>query len=684
MDPFVAFATGIAASLILGLPGSWYFVKRHRLKLANGTSPTLEQAVTAASHKITEEITQQTEEQFCTLLHTMAIPIWLRDPDLNVVFVNHAAQNSDGLIDYAHGLATRALETGEPQKEARMLTSNGQRRVMEITETPLESGMGGTDEAGTIGICIEQVVSAAHNPDQPSGRSIEQATYGRMIEALHAGIAIYGADKRLRNFNAAFANMWSLDAVWLEQSPTITQISERLRDERRLPEVSNFTEFRSEESKRFTSQTATSEDTLYLPDGRALRLTIAPGVADTVNAARGLTYIYEDITGALTIQRSYKSLDAVQRQTIDNLQESVALFGSDGRLKLHNASFAALWALPDNALESELHLSDVVEYMRDPDENNDVWTARRAKIMANLTHRQKHQDRIRRPDGKVYDLSCVPLSDGALLISYQDVTEEAEVERALQERAEILEETDRLKSKFIADVSYEARTPLTTISGFAQIMNGEYFGELNTRQKEYMNGILQTADNLQLVIADILELAAIESGAASLEKDAIDLHNMLFHSLELFSEHARTKSLYMDFIVPIDIGWISADEKRLKQVVFNLLSNAIRFTPNHGGVQLSAERNDDGIKIIVSDSGTGIPKADLDRFWQKFQKGEQPEGDPGGAGLGLALVKSFIELHGGTVSIISPRNRGTRVTCFLPATGTEGGDARNAFDYGED
>ncbi|MBT4888836.1 MAG: PAS domain-containing protein [Rhodospirillales bacterium] len=673
MDSLLAFASGIAVSLGIGVPGAWYLMRRRaRQPVATAsTVPHHSQAIEQAM----EEATAETEEQFCALLDAMPTPIWMRDPDLNVAFANHAActQNKDGktLIDHTQSLAVRAIETGERQNETSTIEEDGTHRILKITETPLGPGK------GTIGICLEHQMSADDVINKAAGGG--QESLDRMLEALHAGVAIYGPDKHLRGFNSAFANLWSLNEAWLGESPNLSQVIEKLRDERRLPEVTDFKAFRKAENDRFETQTTTREETLYLPDGRAVKQTVAPG-APGESSEGGLTYIFEDITDALAMQRSFKTLDAVQRHTIDNLQEAVALFGSDSRLKLHNAPFAALWKLPDDVEENEPHISDVVDLMREANEDEASWSGRREQIMVVMTRRTKHHDRIRRGDGKVYDLACVPLPDGALLISYLDVTEEDEVESALRARAEILEETDRLKSKFIADVSYEARTPLTTINGFAQIMNAEYFGELNARQKEYVQGIQRTADNLQLIIADILELAAIESGTAALSKDAIDLHALLAHSMELFGEHARSKSLYIAFDVPIDIGWISADEKRLKQVIFNLLSNAIRFTPDRGGVRLSAERTKDEISITVADDGTGIPQADIERIFQKFQKGNQPEGDSGGAGLGLSMVKSFIELHGGHVSIKSPRNRGTTVICTLPATGTEGGDARNAFE----
>ncbi len=612
------------------------------------------------------------------ILDSIPLPLWLRDPELALAYTNETARNSGNMAaDRGAEIARRAQTDGHAHTERRVLEADGNRRVMEITEAPLGHG------AGTIGFAVEH--EAPRTDELENTLMRERAIFDQMLEALGSGVAIFDADKRLESFNSAYAGLWGLPEDWLVERPTLTQVIEKLRDERRLTEVADFRIYRTEENALFDHLQEPLERTMHLPDGRAIRNTVAPA------SHGGLMHVYDDITDKLSLQRSYKTLDAVQRHTIDNLQESVAVFGGDGRMKLHNAAFAKLWdlALPDAGPENDPgpHLSEIVDRMRDPHEDPDEWATRRSAILSSLTRRREHKARFRRGDGQVLDVASVPLPDGAVLVSYLDVTEEAQVEDALRARAEMLEETDRLKSKFIADISYEVRTPMTNITGYSQILDAGYFGDLTPRQQEYVQGIQASAESLMTVVADILELAAIESGTAVLDKDAIDLHALLAPTMGLITERARHKDLYLTFDVPTNIGWLSADGRRLKQVVFNLLSNAVRFTPARGGVRLSASRDDSGVIIEVADTGIGIPQADIDRVFQKFTKGDQPEGEPdgagqsagAGAGLGLAMVKSFVELHGGAVGIKSSPNRGTTVTCTLPATGTEGGDARDAF-----
>ncbi len=615
---------------------------------------------------VQEPLTSDAEQQMRTVFNAMPIPVWLRDPDLELAFANdRAGVAGSAVAGRATEIATRALREGGTQTEQRMLDVDGSRRVLEITESPL--GPGG----GTVGFAVEHKAGGASEITR--ALQSQRSLFEQMLDPLSVGIVMYNADKRVSYVNRAFVTLWQMDEAWLEDRPTLSQVLDRMRDTRLLPEVPDFRAYRTAENDLFQTLDTPDERTLYLPDGRTVRTTVARA------GNGGITYIYEDISERLDLQRSYKTLDLVQRHTIDNLQEAVAVFGNDGRLKLHNDRFATLWALGEETTQAEPHMSRIVEHMRDDGETDEGWQTRRNHILAHLTRRQSHRERVQRLTGKVFDVAYEPLPDGAVLVSYLDVTDEATVEAALRARTEILEETNRLKSKFIDDVSYEIRTPMTTISGFSEILGAGYFGELSPRQEEYVNGIRATAETLMAVIADTLELAAIESGTVKLEKDAIDLHALLAGCMKLMTERARQKEIHLAFDVPTDIGWLSADEQRLKQVIFNLLGNAVRFTPKRGGIRLSAERTVDEVILSVADTGVGIPQADIDRVFQKFTKGDQPEGEPEGAGLGLAMVKGFLELHGGTVDIVSRPNRGTTVTCRLPATGTEGGDARDAF-----
>ena len=459
-----------------------------------------------------------------------------------------------------------------------------------------------------------------------------------------------------------------MDKDWLTEGPELGEILEKLRELRRLPEVADFPEFKAQQLSMFETLPAPAEKLLHLPDGRTIKSLC------NRHGSGGLVFVFDDVTDKLDLERSVKALDAVQRETLNNLHEGVAVFGGDGRLKLHNPVFAALWNFEHGALGDETHVTDFVERTRDlitvPGGWDDLsWGVHKEKVIARLMGRESCTGQLELDNGTVIDYANVPLPDGAMLLSYLDVTDSARVEQALRQRAEALTEADKLKSEFIANVSYEVRTPLNTVIGFSDILGQEYFGKLNRRQREYARGILDTTRGLMSVIGDILDLASIEAGRMELDRDTVDVHGLLFSALGLVQERANKKALKLEFDCPPGIGWVTGDEKRLKQVVFNLLTNAVTFTPDRGTVRLEGRRENGDLLITVADTGIGIPQADRERVFQPFAQGTDPKTDKSGAGLGLSLVRNFIGLHGGAVDVKSPPGRGTTITCRIPAAG---------------
>jgi len=591
------------------------------------------------------------------LLDALPIPVWLRDAKCELVFANRASAGG-AIAASTRDLAARARSENRGLVERRRVGldgkdgTNGNARTWDISEAPVPGW------PGSIGFAIEP-------PAEPMGRGSAET---EVIEGLTTAVVIFGPDARLTSFNPAYAKLWNLDSAWLSSEPTLGEVLERKRGARRLPEFADFRAFKEKQQAQFGQLTKSVEELMHLPDGTTLRLVVGP------HAGGGLFFSYEDVSDRLALERSYNTLIAVQQETLDNLHEGVAVFGSNGRLKLSNPEFRRLWNLSDSDVAEALHVSTFVEKMKALVIGEDDWDAYKERVVAGLMSREPRAGREVRGDGRVLEYANVPLPDGAALVSYLDVTDSVRVEMALRERAEALQEADRLKSEFIANVSYEIRTPLNTIIGFAHMLTEEYFGKLNSRQMEYSRGIMTTSDGLMSVIGDILDLATIEAGMMAVEVETVELHSMFVGVLSLVRERVRRKNLTLEFNCVTNIGWIVADERRLKQVIFNLLSNAVAFTPAGGKVKLAVARDGEEVAIAVSDSGPGIPEAEQARVFQPFERGMALGTGQAGAGLGLSLVKSFIELHGGRVALRSTANKGTTVTCTLPAAGLETAD----------
>jgi signal transduction histidine kinase len=272
---------------------------------------------------------------------------------------------------------------------------------------------------------------------------------------------------------------------------------------------------------------------------------------------------------------------------------------------------------------------------------------------------------MERPDGRAIDYATVPLPDGQTMVTFVDVTDSIKVERALRERNEALEAADALKNAFIHHVSYELRSPLTNIMGFAQMLSDARVGALNDRQREYTGYIMASSETLLAIVNDILDLSSIDAGIMDLDLGEVDVTDAVSAAIDSLTERMHDAHVRITADISPGIGRIVADEKRLRQIVYNLLSNAVLFSPENTVVRLSARRDGDFVEITVADRGVGIPTAFLNSVFDRFAA--MPRGAArGGAGLGLAIVKSFVGLHGGTVEISSEEGRGTVARVRLP------------------
>jgi len=601
------------------------------------------------------------------LLDALPLPVWQRGADLSLVYCNLAyaravdrsrddavAQGIElpgtALAGASRALARRAGEDQEERSEKHHVVVGGKRCLLELRETPLPGG------GGTAGCALDR--TAVEDLEGQLRRHID--AHADVLETLGSGIAIFGPDMRLKFANSAYAQLWRVDEDALTGEPHLSDVMEMFRQRRRLPEQPNFPAYKAELLKTYSTLIEPLEELMHLPDDSTLRMTVTP------HPFGGVLFTYEDVTDRLALERSYNTLIAVQRETLNNLYEGVAVYGVDGRLKLYNQAFARIWHLPEKLLQAEPHARDVAAKIRDffdvPDED---WPAFMENMVMQIAEPDSNSARQERADGTVVDWAQVPLPDGASLFTFLDVTDSIRVERALRERNEALETTDRLKSEFLANISYELRTPLNAIVGFAEILENKFFGELNERQLEYSRAIVESSQRLLALINDILDLATIEAGYLRLDLTPVNLGTLLEAIHTLGHERARSRGIDLAFNCPEDVGTLMADERRLKQALFNLLSNSLKFTPEGGKVELSVERAGEEVLLSVTDTGIGIPEDQQAQVFGKFERGVG-QGRQAGAGLGLSLVKSLIELHHGWVELDSAPDSGTRVTCHLP------------------
>jgi len=234
-----------------------------------------------------------------------------------------------------------------------------------------------------------------------------------------------------------------------------------------------------------------------------------------------------------------------------------------------------------------------------------------------------------------------------------------------------LEAASRHKSEFLANMSHELRTPLNAIIGFSQVLRDEMVGPVNEKQAEYLDDISSSGSHLLSLINDVLDLSKVEAGQVELEVHPFSLREALERGVVMVRERATEDGVRVAFVADPDVDVVDGDERRIKQVIFNLLSNAVKFTPAGGEVDVTTARVNGEVRVSVADTGPGVAPEDRERIFEEFQQSETGVGLREGTGLGLALSKRFVELHGGRIWLESEPGQGSTFTFALPAGETQ-------------
>ncbi len=593
------------------------------------------------------------------LIEAVPSPIWARDEAGKLVFVNRsyaqAVEARDGAEVVERGIELfdsaarsellRAHQAAEPYAGRLPAVVAGRRRSIDVIAAPAGRGSAGigidATEAETLRADLARMMDA----------------HRRTLDQLATGVAIFGSDRRLVFYNAAYRSLWDLAAGFLDQGPTDSAVLDQLRAARKLPDEQDFRQWKSALHEAYRAVDV-KEHMWHLPDGRTMRVVTTP------NPEGGVIYLFDDVTERLDLERRYDALIRVQGETLDNLTEAVAVFGSDGRLRLYNPAFARMWRLPPDMLAGRPHIETISGSSQPLHGDHPIWQRLRATITA-IDNREPVVGRLERRDGNVVDCATVPLPDGATLATFQDVTDTVNVERALRERNEALETADKLKIDFVHHVSYELRSPLTNIIGFAHFLGDPVTGPLTEKQHEYLSYITVSTNALLAIINNILDLATIDAGAMALNLGPVDIRRTMEAAAEGVQDRLVKNGIKLEIRAAPDIGSFVADERRVRQSLFNLLANAVGFSPAGEAVTFAAQRLKDAVVFSVTDRGPGIPVAVQDKVFDWFETHSLGSRHRG-TGLGLSLVRSFVELHGGSVTLESAVGRGTTVTCIFP------------------
>ena len=617
------------------------------------TDPNLTAAAVATSADLTS---------VRAILATLTKPAFARDGHDRLIYANRP------YLELARALGKTGSETAPPElldpdqlrqhlqaceadeEPAKLSVAWRGQGAFELVEFPVSGGRAG-------------MLRPIEDQDVNTGDDAVAHITG-IIDTLATPIAIFNAKRELIQFNQAYAGLWGLSEKFLTLGLDERAILDKLRTEGMLPAQVNYHKWRDEHLKAYSRTEPFEDEPWHLPDGRTIKVISAPA-----GATGGVIYVFDDITERLKLESTNKAFSNVQRETINSLSEAVAVFGTNGRLTLSNPRLSALWKLPTNELGQNPHIDQIAEASGRaiPEDGASIWRDLKRGIIDLNPTRSDQTGRINRSDGRLLDYAITRLPDGQTMMTFLDVTESASYSKVLKERNDALVAADVLKDAFVENVSYELRSPLTNIIGFAEMLASDA-GPLNERQKSYIDYIRASSVTLGVLIDNILDLASVDAGIAELRPEQLDVHKLVEKARAglsaSFPEISGEKPI--NLVVDIDpaLPPFIADGTRIVQVLYNLLSNAARFSPPGGEIKLTIAHRGERMLFVIEDEGPGLTDEMKSAILTRL---DNPGGGrQRGAGLGLAIVKTFVNLHGGTISAERREPRGSKIIVNLP------------------
>ncbi|MFN0262317.1 ATP-binding protein [Tepidamorphus sp. 3E244] len=593
------------------------------------------------------------------LFDTLDFPAWLRDEQGALSWVNQTYAQLAGAKTRDEAVAGRleiaAVKIQDEMAQARLegRTFHGEaslghdNRKLALTEVATRTG--------AAGLALDEQASAR----MKAALEREATIRAEILDRIDTAVAVFDANRRLTFCNKAYRSLWQLDPAFLIMKPEFDEILEHLRADERVPTPPDGMTWRDWVASLIDNTDGEVRTTEWdLPNASlSLKLVTIP------HRDGGSTHLVHNLTESLDLQTKLSAQARVQRQTLESLSEAIAVFGQDGKLKLSNPQFAAIWDLDRKDLKARPHVDDIIAACRKLYQGDDDWLALKQNVCGFMDAREPISRMIEREDEKTFELTTVPLSDGATLAVFTDITAAKEVERALRERNEALEQADQLRGNFVSNVSYHLRDPLQSIIGFAQVLSGDAMTPNEEQQREYASYILASSTSLMTIVNDILDLASIQANALELSIGDVELRDTIMTALDALKDRIGEKKVEVTIDVAPRAEHLRGDARRIRQMIFSLAANAIAFSKEGGKVGIDAFADGDMIAIRVADQGEGIPDHLKSRVFGSFETHGDGQRGPG---LGLSLARGFAIKHGGEITLESEPGQGTTVTIRLP------------------
>ena len=570
------------------------------------------------------------------VLDAIPMPIWARNQNAelrycNAFYADIIGESKENVINDnipivkgeifggGNSLAKNVQKTGKQQEILQNVNVNGERQTFDFVEVPM-------NDNSTVGYALNKT------HEEIALKELDKTIIANqdVLEMLSTGIVIFGADMKLRFFNSSYQKLMEMEETFLHSTPKIAEVLEEMRIRRKIPDTIDFKKYKKDKINLFTSIFQSYQECEYLPNGKCLRVMTYP------NPLGGIILLYEDITDSLILERKHNSLIETQKETIENLYEGIAVYGSDSKVKVVNPAFARIWGLQNGEVSKGFHIADVVEKMKRFMNYGDDWEFYKANLVENLTDRIPKTGKIFRTDNSVINFSYIPLSDGTHVHSYIDITDSWRVEKALSERNNALQESDTIKSKFINALSDELIEPIDKIITLSSNLENKLSSE-----------IIVCSNELKEIIVDLKDFVSIENGLSHVENKELYLDALISDSVRISKQRIINKDITLKYNAD---KWILliGDYKRLRHMFVNLIINSYYGSVTDEIILDVEEDKDEGninftIKNIIADEDEIIKNGVIDKLPANLMK--------------------IIEIHGGKIIAFS-KNKYTKF--YLP------------------
>ena len=557
----------------------------------------------------------------------------------------------------------RVQESGKavPFHEVHAADHQGADRAYLTTRLPLK-----LDDSGTISILSVAI-------DVTEQRQAESRLKDA-IEAINAGFAMFDVNDRLVAWNSRYADLWSAsaDAAIPDGRARIQRLLRRGIPFEEL--VRGLADAGAHRASGTTDREAWVEGRIVAHEspGNPIELKIENSwirVSNHRTEDGGYVTLMTDITQLKQRSAELAAQSSLLRATLESLGEGVAVVDFSGRFLAWNRPYVRLFGLSPDFTGGTL--ADAIAHQA---RSGEIDHASVAKVLegwrrAIATREPVYVER-KRAGGIHVELVGLPVAGVGHVIVVRDVTKERRTMIQLQEARDRAESSNRAKSAFLANMSHELRTPLNAILGFAEVMEQQLLGPLgSSRYVTYAHDIRWSGNHLLNLINDVLDLSKIESGRAELVEEVLDVPSLARDCIRLLDDRAREAGVLWREAIPVDLPALKGDARGVRQILLNLLTNAVKFTASGGTVTFEAKEENDGrLALTVADTGTGIPESELAHIFEPFRYRSNAlvSRVKEGTGLGLSICKRLTEMHGGTIEIKSRMDRGTTVTVRFP------------------